>query len=77
MQIILPKKLSTAMKVDPIPMEETVNPLFNWTAHWTNTWDDKPTPDLLVLSTELQIIRQTRLFSLKSCLNLINGVYFI
>lgn len=49
MQIILPKKLSTAMKVDPIPMEETVNPLFNWTAHWTNTWDDKPTPDLLVL----------------------------
>jgi hypothetical protein len=30
-------------------MDETVNPLFSWTANWTKVWDNRRTEDMIVL----------------------------
>ena len=48
MQIALTKNLADAMKVKPSVMNEEINPLFSWTANWTNVWEDEG-KDMLVL----------------------------
>ncbi|MHB1150751.1 MAG: plasmid pRiA4b ORF-3 family protein [Eubacteriales bacterium] len=49
MQIALTKKLSDALKLKLPAMDETVNPLFSWTANWTKVWDNRRTEDMIVL----------------------------
>lgn len=49
MQIALTKKLATAMKVDVPVRDESVDPLFTWTANWTSVWDNRSAEDMLVL----------------------------
>lgn len=48
MQIALTKKLATAMEIKPAAADESVNPLFCWTANWTNTFD-KRKEDMVVM----------------------------
>lgn len=48
MQIALTKKLAQAMGVKPVPAGEPENPLFCWTATWTNTFDGRK-EDLVVM----------------------------
>lgn len=40
-QISLTKKLATAMGIKPANADETVDPLFCWTANWTNTFENQ------------------------------------
>ena len=49
MQIALTKKLSQALKLKPSPTDETMNPLFTWTANWTTVWENRKAEDMLVL----------------------------
>ena len=49
MKIALTKKLADALKLKLPPTDETLNPLFTWTANWTNVWSNRRTEDLLVL----------------------------
>lgn len=49
MQIALTKKLVDALGVKPPSADETINPLFTWTANWTTVWDNRRAEDLLVL----------------------------
>lgn len=49
MQIALTKKLSDALGTKPPAIDETINPLFTWTANWTKVWDNRRTEDMLVL----------------------------
>ncbi len=39
MQIAFTKKLTEAMGVKPSAINRTVDPLFSWTANWTNAFD--------------------------------------
>ena len=48
MQIVLTKKLAEAMGVKPAPADKTANPLFSWTANWTNTFDRRK-EDMVVM----------------------------
>lgn len=48
MQIFLTKKLATAMSVKPAVAVETINPLFCWTANWTNTFENRK-EDMVVM----------------------------
>lgn len=49
MQIALTKKLAEAMDLKLPAIDETINPLFSWTANWTKVWDNRRTEDMLVL----------------------------
>ncbi len=49
MQIALTGKLAKALGIKPSATDETINPLFTWTANWTNVWENRKTEDLLVL----------------------------
>jgi len=49
MQIALTKKLSDALKLKLPAIDETVNPLFSWTANWTKVWENRKTEDMIVL----------------------------
>lgn len=49
MQIALTKKLANALELKPPAIDETINPLFSWTANWTKVWDNRRTEDMLVL----------------------------
>jgi len=49
MQIALTKKLADALELKLPPCDETIDPLFTWTANWTKVWDNRRTEDLLVL----------------------------
>lgn len=50
MQIALTKKLADAMGLKISAADEkTINPLFLWTANWTNVWSNLRTEDMLVL----------------------------
>lgn len=49
MQIAVTKKLADSMGVKPIFVDENVNPLFAWTANWTNVWENRRTEDMIVL----------------------------
>lgn len=49
MQIALTKKLADAMAIKPPQYDETINPLFSWTANWAKIWSNSRTPDMLVL----------------------------
>jgi hypothetical protein len=49
MQIALTKKLADAMEVKLPAADETIRPLFTWTANWTKVWDNRRTEDMLVL----------------------------
>lgn len=49
MQIALTKKLADALGVKPPSADQTVDPLFTWTANWTNVWANRRTDDMLVL----------------------------
>jgi len=50
MQIALTKKLADAMGLKLSAADEkTINPLFLWTANWTNVWSNLRTEDMLVL----------------------------
>ncbi|NMA62126.1 MAG: plasmid pRiA4b ORF-3 family protein [Firmicutes bacterium] len=48
MQIALTKKLADAIKNKPPAGQEDLNPLFTWTANWTNVYQDGA-DDLLIL----------------------------
>jgi len=47
-QIALTKKLATAMAIKPETADESVNPIFCWTANWTNTFDGRK-EDMVVM----------------------------
>ncbi|WKY46084.1 plasmid pRiA4b ORF-3 family protein [Eubacteriaceae bacterium ES2] len=49
MQIALTKKLADALKFKLPVIDETINPLFSWTANWTKVWDNRRREDMLVL----------------------------
>src|SRR6056297_3192963 len=49
MQIALTKKLMDAMRVKLPAVDETIDPLFTWTANWTTVWDNRRAEDMLVL----------------------------
>ncbi|WP_366924329.1 plasmid pRiA4b ORF-3 family protein [Metallumcola ferriviriculae] len=49
MQIALTKKLADTIGVKPPAIDETINPLFSWTANWTKVWDNRRTEDMIVL----------------------------
>ena len=49
MQIALTKKLADAMGVKLSSESNGENPLFSWTANWTNVWDNRKREDMLVL----------------------------
>jgi len=49
MHIALTKKLADAIGVKPSAIDETINPLFSWTANWTKVWDNRRTEDMIVL----------------------------
>lgn len=49
MQIALTKKLTDALGVKLPATDETINPLFTWTANWTTVWDNRRADDMLVL----------------------------
>lgn len=49
MQISLTKKLADALGVKLPATDETINPLFTWTANWTTVWDNRRADDMLVL----------------------------
>ncbi|NLS44663.1 MAG: plasmid pRiA4b ORF-3 family protein [Firmicutes bacterium] len=49
MQIALTKKLADAAKLDLPPIHKVVNPLFSWTANWTNVWGNRKREEMLVL----------------------------
>ncbi|MBS4007000.1 MAG: plasmid pRiA4b ORF-3 family protein [Clostridium sp.] len=49
MQIALTKKLADALEVKLPATDETINPLFTWTANWTTVWDNRRAEDMLVL----------------------------
>ncbi|MDR2088118.1 MAG: plasmid pRiA4b ORF-3 family protein [Clostridiales Family XIII bacterium] len=48
MQIALTGKLAKAMDIKPASADPDANPLFSWTANWTNTFDDAE-EDLIVM----------------------------
>lgn len=47
-QISLTKKLSSVAKIKPGEFDESIDPLFCWTANWTNTFADRK-EDMVVL----------------------------
>jgi uncharacterized protein YlxP (DUF503 family) len=49
MQIALTKKLADALELKLPAIDETINPLFSWTANWTKVWDNRRSEDMLVL----------------------------
>lgn len=49
MQIALTKKLADALEVKLPATDESINPLFAWTANWTTVWDNRRAEDMLVL----------------------------
>ncbi len=49
MQIALTKKLTDALNVTLPAVDETIDPLFTWTANWTTVWDNRKAEDMLVL----------------------------
>ena len=51
MQISLTKKLAAVMGIKPAPADEAINPLFCWTANWTNTFDNRK-EDMVVMVNE-------------------------
>lgn len=76
MQIALTKKLSAAMGIKPVAINEDINPLFTWTANWTNVWDNRKTEDILVLvnnATRLTVaVYQVKKKELKNISKIIN-----
>ena len=49
MQIALTKKLADTIELKLPDIDETINPLFSWTANWTKVWDNRRTEDMIVL----------------------------
>ncbi len=49
MQIALTKKLANELGINSASPREDENPLFSWTANWTNVWDNHRKEDMLVL----------------------------
>ena len=49
MKIALTKKLAEAMEIKVAPIDENIDPLFIWTANWTNVYSNRKKEDLLVL----------------------------
>ena len=49
MQIALTKKLADAMALKPNAIDESLDPLFSWTANWITVWDNRKAEDMLVL----------------------------
>lgn len=48
MQIALTKKLATAANIKPEGVDESINPIFCWTANWINTFEDRK-EDMVVM----------------------------
>ncbi len=49
MQIALTKKLSDTIGLKLPAIDESINPLFTWTANWTRVWENRRTEDMIVL----------------------------
>jgi hypothetical protein len=49
MQIALTKKLSEALELKLPAVDDSINPIFSWTANWTKVWDNRRTEDMIVL----------------------------
>jgi len=48
MYVFVTKKLASAIGIKPDPVSTDINPLFSWTANWTNTFDGRK-EDMVVL----------------------------
>ncbi len=51
MQISLTKKLAAVMEIKPSDTDESINPLFCWTANWTNTFENHK-EDMVVMANQ-------------------------
>lgn len=49
MQIALTKKLSDTIGLKLPAIDESIHPLFSWTANWTKVWENRRTEDMIVL----------------------------
>ncbi len=49
MQIALTKKLADALGEKPPTLNTAVDPIYLWTANWTNVWSNRRSEDMLVL----------------------------
>ncbi|MCH4888575.1 plasmid pRiA4b ORF-3 family protein [Acidaminobacter sp. JC074] len=49
MQIALTKKLADGLKLKPPAADETIDPIFTWTANWICVWSNRSANDMLVL----------------------------
>ena len=74
MQIALTKKLADAIGVKLTPSIGEINPLFSWTANWTNTFDRRK-EDMVIMvnnSTRFTVsifgMKRNRLKDIKSTL---------
>ncbi|MCL2493303.1 MAG: hypothetical protein FWF33_04595 [Clostridiales bacterium] len=48
MRIFVTKKLASVMGIKPVPVGNETDPLFSWTANWTNTFYDRK-EDMVVM----------------------------
>lgn len=56
MQIALTKRLSDALGVKPPNAQREVNPLFLWTANWTNVWADEAEDTLVLINNATRFV---------------------
>lgn len=57
MKIALTKKLADAIGVSVQPLSDDTDPLFTWTANWTNVWSNRKKEDMLVLVNSATLFR--------------------
>lgn len=57
MKIALTKKLTNAIGVNVQPLRDDTDPLFTWTANWTNVWSNRKKEDMLVLVNSATLFR--------------------
>ena len=54
MQIAVTKKLADAMEVKPLPADNSADPLFSWTATWTNTFSNRKEDMVVMINNATQ-----------------------
>lgn len=74
MQIALTKKLADATGVALVPPVSDADPLFSWTANWTNTFDRRKEDMVVMVNSATRFtvtiygMRHNRLKDIKSCM---------